>query len=116
MYDQGEYICVAENSVGRVDAAANIVVVPDPNNRRYLPCDISPKSRGTTNKGTKNIGCTHLLFSGEGEGEEAGPGKVYHLPGAWMIEGLQYSLLNPVRFEMMYFPFSDSELLLKRRA
>ena len=35
MYDQGEYICVAENSVGRVDAAANIVVVPDPNNRRY---------------------------------------------------------------------------------
>ena len=34
MYDQGEYICVAENSVGRVDAAAKIVVVPDPNNRR----------------------------------------------------------------------------------
>ena len=34
MYDQGEYICVAENRVGRVDAAANIVVVPDPNNRR----------------------------------------------------------------------------------
>ena len=35
MYDQGEYICVAENSVGRVDAAANIVVVPDPNSRRF---------------------------------------------------------------------------------
>ena len=35
MYDQGEYICVAENSVGRIDAAANIVVVPDPNNRRF---------------------------------------------------------------------------------
>ena len=34
MYDQGEYICVAENLVGRVDAAAKIVVVPDPNNRR----------------------------------------------------------------------------------
>ena len=34
VYDQGEYICVAENRVGRVDAAANIVVVPDPNNRR----------------------------------------------------------------------------------
>ena len=35
MYDQGEYICVAENSVGRVEAAANIVVVPDPNSRRF---------------------------------------------------------------------------------
>ena len=35
VYDQGEYICVAENRVGRVDAAANIVVVPDPNNRRF---------------------------------------------------------------------------------
>ena len=67
-------------------------------------------------KTTKNIGCTHLLILGEGGGEEAGPGKVYLLPGAGMIEGLQYSLLNPVRFEMMYFPFSDSELLLKRRA
>ena len=36
MYDQGEYICVAENRVGRVDASANIVVVPDPNNRRFV--------------------------------------------------------------------------------
>ena len=35
VYDQGEYICVAENRVGRVDAAANIVVVPDPNSRRF---------------------------------------------------------------------------------
>ena len=65
---------------------------------------------------TKNIGCTHLLFSGEGGGEEAGPGKPYLLPGTQMIEGLKYSLLNTVRFEMMYFPYSDSELRLKRRA
>ena len=35
VYDQGEYICVAENNVGRIDAAANIVVVPDPYNRRF---------------------------------------------------------------------------------
>ena len=93
MYDQGEYICVAENSVGRVDAAANIVVVPDPNNRRY-----SLLSALCKEKTTKNIGCTHFLISGEGEGEEAGPGKVSLLPGTQMIEGLKCSLLNPVRF------------------
>ena len=102
MYDQGEYICVAENSVGRVDAAANIVVVPDPNNRRYSQCEVLRKA-------TKIIGCIHLFISGEGEGEEAGPGKVSLLQGTWMIEGLKYLLLNHVRFKMMYFPYSDSE-------
>ena len=69
MYDQGEYICVAENSVGRVDAAANIVVVPDPNNRRYLPSDKCPKSRGTTNKGTKKT-LDVLIYYFQGRGKK----------------------------------------------
>ena len=34
----------------------------------------------------------------EGEEGEVGPIIVYLLPGTQMIEGLKYSLLNPVRF------------------
>ena len=70
MYDQGEYICVAENLVGRVDAAANIVVVPDPNNRRYLRCVRKNKKQKTLDV---------LTYSFQGRGEEGRLGQAKYL-------------------------------------
>ena len=56
MYDQGEYICVAENSVGRIDAAANIVVVPDPNSRRSQRKLVAAKALGRPPVLTGSVG------------------------------------------------------------
>ena len=70
MYDQGEYICVAENSVGRVDAAANIVVVPDPNNRRY-----SLLSALCKEKQPKTLDVLTYYFQGRGEERRLGQAK-----------------------------------------
>ena len=70
MYDQGEYICVAENLVGRVDAAANIVVVPDPNNRRYLLLSALCKE-----KQPKTLDVLTYLFQGRGKERRLGQAK-----------------------------------------
>ena len=85
MYDQGEYICVAENSVGRIDAAANIVVVPDPNNRRFefiwfpeqYSCQILLQEEFCWHLKAHII--QSITISEEGEEEEAGIGRaIFH--------------------------------------